>query len=711
MAILLNERHIRILFRLLEAAKPLKVSELSKEFGVSIRTIRYDLKKIDDFLKDAGLKVLKRKPNKGIEFNGSQDDKKKLYSIISCIDNSSYVLTSQERQNIILTELLQVQDFITIEHLSCLLSVSRNTIKNDLKKVKLWLERHGLKLTSLPRHGIKIEGEEKDLRRVAVSLLTEALDIKDALEIIRSPLRRKSINKLFEDIDVEFIQNTVKIAEEQLERVFSDETFSGLVIHIALAIKRIQLGKDIVIPRHELAWLRMTKEFAVASSIVKKLEEHFCVKIPEDEIGYIALHLLGGKVTTSTPTLKGNWIRTQILVSRIIEAVQKELDTDFSTDDELYRGLIEHLGPTLFRLENKLPLKNPILSEIKNNYPEIFQAVKKSINSIKEFQEIAVSEEEIGYITIHFGAALERIKTVDRRPRRVLIVCGTGIGTAKLLYSRLKAEFNNISIVDTVAIHQVDKILSEKQVDLIVSTVALNSCNIPVVVVNPLLPEKDVIKIRRKLGQKQPQIEKTDKGKCFKLFLETLMDIIEKHCIVKSRSYLLRELEKLAYLFNGHISKGAVKPMLKDLLTDKTIRINVNAKNWEEAVKIGGGILVENGFVEPRYVDAMVMNVREIGPYIVIAPGIAMPHARPEDGVKQVCMSLITLMNPVKFGNEVNDPVRLVVCFGAIDNSTHLKALSQLMSLFMDYDYMENLFNAKSVESILAIIGKFSTEK
>lgn len=710
-AILLNERHARILYRLAEAAKPIKVSELSKELGVSKRTIRYDLKKIDDFLKHTGFSALKRKPNTGVEFRGSQDDKKKLLAIISGIDNSCYVLTPKERQNIILTELLQARDYITVEHLSRLLSVSRNTVKNDLKKVKLWLEKHGLKLIALPRYGIKIEGDEKELRRAAVSLLTEAVDIKNALDMIRFPLRRKSIDKLFEDVDIKFIQNTVRIAEEQLERVFSDETFSGLVVHIALAIKRIQLGKDIVMPANKLAWLRMTKEFAVASSIVKKLEEHFCVKIPEDEIGYIAVHLLGGKVATSAPILRENWVRTQILAAKIIEAVQRELGADFSADDELYRGLIEHLGPTLFRLKNKLPLKNPLLDEIKTNYPEIFRAVKNSINSLEEFQELGISEEEVGYITIHFGAALERIRMVDGRERRVLVVCGTGIGTAKLLYSRLKAEFNNISIVDTVASHQVDKILSEKQVDLIVSTVTLNSCDVPVVVVNPFLPEEDIIKIRRKLGRNQPQVEKTGKNKSFSLFLETLIGIIEKHCIVKSRSNLLKDLEKLAYLFNGYISKGVVKPVLKDFLTEKTIRINVNAKNWEEAVRIGGGILAENDFVEPRYVDAMVMNVREIGPYIVIAPGIAMPHARPEDGVKRVCMSLITLKNPVEFGNEVNDPVRLVVCFGAIDNSTHLKALSQLMSLFMDNECLKNLFNAKSVESILAIIDKFSIKK
>ena len=81
--------------------------------------------------------------------------------------------------------------------------------------------------------------------------------------------------------------------------------------------------------------------------------------------------------------------------------------------------------------------------------------------------------------------------------------------------------------------------------------------------------------------------------------------------------------------------KGEINTVLRNLLTEKTIQLNVEAKNWEQAVRMGGQLLIDNGFVESRYVDAMVKAVKEMGPYIVIAPGIAMPHARPEEGVKR----------------------------------------------------------------------------
>ena len=146
--------------------------------------------------------------------------------------------------------------------------------------------------------------------------------------------------------------------------------------------------------------------------------------------------------------------------------------------------------------------------------------------------------------------------------------------------------------------------------------------------------------------------------------------------------------------------------MLKDLLTEKTTKLNVKANNWEDAIRIGGELLVENGFVEQRYVDAMIKNVKELGPYIVIAPGIAMPHARPEDGVKKVCMSLITLSNPVEFGNEENDPTKIVICVGAKDHHTHLKAISELTQLLECSENVSRIKHFKDVKDLLDLVAK-----
>ena len=143
---------------------------------------------------------------------------------------------------------------------------------------------------------------------------------------------------------------------------------------------------------------------------------------------------------------------------------------------------------------------------------------------------------------------------------------------------------------------------------------------------------------------------------------------------------------------------------LSRMLTKETIALGLSADNWQEAVRAAGNLLVQSGKVEPRYVDGMIRMVEEIGPYIVIAPGVALPHARPEDGVKKACMSLVTLRPPVPFGNETNDPVELVVAFGSPDSKGHMEALAELARLLENDSALNRLKKAASARDVMAVI-------
>lgn len=147
------------------------------------------------------------------------------------------------------------------------------------------------------------------------------------------------------------------------------------------------------------------------------------------------------------------------------------------------------------------------------------------------------------------------------------------------------------------------------------------------------------------------------------------------------------------------------KNPLEKMISKKTIALNVDANDWEEAVRVSGGLLVKNGFVEPRYIDAMIETAKTLGPYIVISPGVALPHARPEDGVNEPCMSLITLKTPVNFGNEHNDPVKLVIAFGTVDHNAHVKAISRLARIIGDEEKLKSLINAQEIDQVEKIVS------
>ena len=143
---------------------------------------------------------------------------------------------------------------------------------------------------------------------------------------------------------------------------------------------------------------------------------------------------------------------------------------------------------------------------------------------------------------------------------------------------------------------------------------------------------------------------------------------------------------------------------IKDLLRPNLVELNVSVTDWEEAIRAVGRLLVADKAVEPRFVDAMIRVAKEFGPYIVLAPGFAMPHARPEDGCIRSSMALITLAKPVEFGNPQNDPVNVVVALAAVDNQGHIEGLSDLAEVMSEDGIVEKIAASGSVGEVLAIM-------
>jgi PTS system ascorbate-specific IIA component len=149
--------------------------------------------------------------------------------------------------------------------------------------------------------------------------------------------------------------------------------------------------------------------------------------------------------------------------------------------------------------------------------------------------------------------------------------------------------------------------------------------------------------------------------------------------------------------------------VLGKLLTPEVIRLNIAAADWEDAVRQSVQLLVDVGAAEPRYVDASVDLVREMGPYMVIAPGLALAHARPESGVLHNCLGLVTLADPVEFGNPDNDPVDLVFALGAIASDEHVQLMADLAKFLMHERSLPALRKATEVEEVVALIEEVSS--
>lgn len=147
--------------------------------------------------------------------------------------------------------------------------------------------------------------------------------------------------------------------------------------------------------------------------------------------------------------------------------------------------------------------------------------------------------------------------------------------------------------------------------------------------------------------------------------------------------------------------------MLQQLLTMEMLQLQQSVINWQAAVRLVGQPLVRSKAVQKRYVQAMIDNILQFGPYVVLAPKIALPHARPEQGALQIGMSLLTLRKSIYFDNS-NDPVQLLIAFSATDQTSHLEALAQLSTLLSNKTAVEQIITATDKQIVLQVLQQYS---
>lgn len=157
------------------------------------------------------------------------------------------------------------------------------------------------------------------------------------------------------------------------------------------------------------------------------------------------------------------------------------------------------------------------------------------------------------------------------------------------------------------------------------------------------------------------------------------------------------------------VSIGGVS-LLQDLLSEDNVSFRYPAETWEDVIRHGGQLMVDAGFTDPTYTEAMIDVVRDMGPYIVLAPGLAMPHARPEMGAKQVGAALVTLEKPIDFGSPENDPVSVAVFLCAPNKDEHIQLLTDIATLFEDEEFLDAAVNFESIEDVQAFLAEHLDE-
>ncbi|MED4799375.1 transcriptional regulator LicR [Bacillus atrophaeus] len=493
---------LREILRLLMAADaPVTSSVIAANLKVTSRTVRNDIKELQDILAQQGAVV---HSVRGSGYQLHIQNEQKFRGLLQDVfqQNKGLPVFPEERISYLMKRLLLTEHYLKLDSLAEELFISKSTLQTDLKEVKKRLLPYDIVLETRPNYGFKLRGDEVrmrycmaeyivDERETEIDYLNEKADIlpKEEIAAIRSVIMKKV--------------NNVQIP-------LSNLGLNNLIIHIAIACKRIRTGNYVSLFPEDMENILLQKEYKAAQTIVEELESELSVTFPESETAYIAIHLLGTKRMTQSQNGDTEYTgfidqETSKLAASIIETVEEELTLGIMHDQELRMGLALHLKPAVNRNRYGMNLRNPMLSAIKENYPLAFEAGIIAGVVIKDKTGIEIHENEIGYLALHFGAAIERRKT-ESPPKRCIIVCASGAGSAQLLREKLRSHFGKrLDILGTAEYYSLDQI-SYESVDFVVSTIPIKrELPVPVLKVNTILGGNDFAKIESKLdGEEEP---------------------------------------------------------------------------------------------------------------------------------------------------------------------------------------------------------------
>lgn len=300
--------------------------------------------------------------------------------------------------------------------------------------------------------------------------------------------------------ELEKIEEILLKHTKEASILLSDIGKSNLITHIAIACKRILDDNYVSMPEKELEAIMAEKEYSVAKLIVKDLQTSLGTAFPEAEVAYIAVHLLGTKIISYQPAAEINildMIEKDILElsKKLLNEAEQVMQLGISTDEELIYGLCLHLKPAINRYKFGLSIRNPMLKEIIKNYPVAFDAAISMAEKLKQETGMEINQDEIGYIALHIGAAMER-KKAKGKAKRCLIVCATGVASAQLLYHKLQATFGSkLQIVGTANVFDMHK-YDLGSLDFIISTIPIQKrLTVPIIDVNTILRDEDIARL------------------------------------------------------------------------------------------------------------------------------------------------------------------------------------------------------------------------
>ncbi|HBJ2622715.1 PRD domain-containing protein [Clostridium botulinum] len=647
------ERKLFTILEMLADSKGNTLKDFSDELGVSTRSIRTYLKQLQEEIPEDIVEIVKTN-NSEYKLNIKDDEKFKQLLELNRRQKQKFCQLNnpEERIDYLINRLVELNEIVTIDDLAEEMNVGRTTLVKDLKKVDQKLDEYGLVLKRKTNSGIKVEGDEINLRLIILEHICKTYNDSIILLESNNILTKKEIIKLQEQIVMNLKENRFSVTEALI---------NNLIRYIAVMLMRLKNNKNITSLQSQYKIIKESEEYEIGKTIKSTIEALKDKKIDDVEIIFIVMPLLGRNAPLYHEVLRNLTIGENITLLRkqIFDKVFEFTGLSLEEDEQLIQGLEYHLYYALNRIVLNIKYKNPMLKEIKEKYKLPYEVAKIAASVIEDKYQVQVEDDEIGYLALHFGTYVERAGKSFIKIENAAIVCGTGLGTAKLLIIKLKKilgeeinfkSFSDLDFTEDMA----------SNYDMIFTLVDLD-----------INTEIQIVKITSIFDESQLKGE------------------IESQIFLNKTNEKRNDTEQ--YILNG--------------MLDKKLVFYLNKNNFMDNLEDMLDSLIKSNIVSNEYKNRVIAREKKAG--TAFGGYIALPHAVDEK-VNSVIVSYGILDNLIMVDGKEVGLIILLVIPSESQNSQDVivKTYQEIIDLSSDKKIVQKLIKSKNYKEFKEVLGR-----
>lgn len=606
-------------------------------------------------------------------------------------------LSLNERLNILKMILYFDESGLKLSDIAGTMEIPKADVRKDLEIMSEELKKDGIKLIYENYKGYKLTGNKGNLLVKRLEIIEDIIrELKETGDFFNSGdsgtwHSEEYFYGYIKYENLEITRNFLELIGKELELEIYQENYNRVFSYILMLINFEELydNKEELLTRN---FLFHTPEYLAVERILGKLfKENDRKESPKEaKLLLITDLIMGINISGLKDDIFYKWINEEAVAEEITDKVSDMINLNLREDKILITGLIDNLKFSIYRIKNDIQIINSVFKDLILNKDKNIEIVKKAVEETEKEFKINFTEYELAAMAYLVRASIKRTKR--NNIKKVLLICGLGYGSSKILEESLKENYE-LDIVDVIPYYLADDLIpAYKEVDFILSTIEIHrqfevSYGIPIIKINPVMQKEDF----EKLAEYGIEKNKTS------VSLKKLISIIENNTEIKDRHKLIDSLKNE---FEDRIINDIQKTgyTLKKLLKKENVKFIDEAENWKEAIFQSGDLLVSNKKVTSEYVQEMIELVEKHGPYIVLEEGIAMPHAGISENVLETGISLLVVNEKVSLPEGRN--ANIFLSFAAKNKNDNIDIMNDLFELITKYEFIDKVSNMKNYSEL-----------